>query len=93
MLLYGPPGCSKTLMARALATAAQANFIAVKVGSTIYTRMVLGTCVMKDTELTAGWGFIIHDIHTAGTRHSCGEGGSCAFMGAAQYIDGWCNAA
>ena len=66
MLLYGPPGCSKTLMARALATAAQANFIAVKVAPTIYA---------------------------AGTRHSCGEGGRFAFMGAAQYIDGWCNAA
>ena len=37
MLLYGPPGCSKTLMARALATAAQANFIAVKVAPAIYT--------------------------------------------------------
>lgn len=30
MLLYGPPGCSKTLIARALATEAALNFIAVK---------------------------------------------------------------
>ena len=29
-LLYGPPGCSKTLMARAVATEAGLNFIAVK---------------------------------------------------------------
>lgn len=30
VLLYGPPGCSKTLMVKALATEAELNFLAVK---------------------------------------------------------------
>lgn len=31
LLLFGPPGCSKTLVARALATESQLNFISIKV--------------------------------------------------------------
>ncbi|KAH6557784.1 hypothetical protein KP509_1Z094200 [Ceratopteris richardii] len=39
VLLYGPPGCSKTLMARAVATEARLNFIAVK-GPELFSKWV-----------------------------------------------------
>ncbi|EPQ29811.1 uncharacterized protein PFL1_02484 [Pseudozyma flocculosa PF-1] len=39
VLLYGPPGCSKTLIARALATESGLNFIAVK-GPELYSKYV-----------------------------------------------------
>ena len=39
VLLYGPPGCSKTLMAKALATEASLNFIAVK-GPELFSKWV-----------------------------------------------------
>jgi len=39
ILLYGPPGCGKTLLARAVATESEANFIAIK-GPEIYSKWV-----------------------------------------------------
>ncbi|KCV67450.1 hypothetical protein H696_06089 [Fonticula alba] len=39
ILLYGPPGCSKTLLARALATESGVNFIAIK-GPEIFNKWV-----------------------------------------------------
>ncbi|TPX31132.1 hypothetical protein SmJEL517_g05473 [Synchytrium microbalum] len=39
LLLYGPPGCSKTLMAKALATETKVNFISIK-GPELYSKYV-----------------------------------------------------
>jgi len=39
MLLYGPPGCGKTLLARAVATESEANFISIK-GPEVFSKWV-----------------------------------------------------
>ena len=39
ILLYGPPGCSKTMMAKALATESGLNFIAIK-GPELFSKYV-----------------------------------------------------
>lgn len=39
VLLFGPPGCSKTLLARAVAAEAGLNFLAVK-GSELFSKYV-----------------------------------------------------
>lgn len=39
ILLYGPPGCSKTLIARAIASQSRMNFLAVK-GPELFSKWV-----------------------------------------------------
>ncbi len=39
ILLYGPPGCGKTLLAKAVATEAEANFVTIK-GPEVYSKWV-----------------------------------------------------
>lgn len=41
ILLYGPPGCSKTLLARAVASETEMNFLAVK-GPELFSKYVGG---------------------------------------------------
>lgn len=39
VLLYGPPGCSKTMMAKAIATESRLNFISIK-GPELFSKYV-----------------------------------------------------
>lgn len=57
VLLYGPPGCSKTLMAKALATEAGLNFIAVKGPEVCDMKRALSHCFerLKFFQLFSKW--------------------------------------
>ncbi|MBS7612262.1 CDC48 family AAA ATPase [Candidatus Bathyarchaeota archaeon] len=54
VLLYGPPGCGKTLLAKAVATESEANFISIK-GPEIFSKWV-GESLPYDEEL-----FVVED--------------------------------
>lgn len=46
ILLHGPPGCSKTLLARAVASQSRLNFISVKVQGCLLTHVVCCVAAM-----------------------------------------------
>jgi MoxR-like ATPase len=50
-MLYGPPGCGKTLVARAVATESEANFISIK-GPEIFSKATV------DFTTNGGIGFV-----------------------------------
>merc|ERR1711861_5536 len=51
VLFYGPPGCGKTLMAKAVANECQANFISVKGPELLEKARAAAPCVLFFDEL------------------------------------------
>eukprot|EP00897_Mesotaenium_endlicherianum_P009169 jgi/Mesen1/8280/ME000045S07746 len=80
VLLYGPPGCSKTLMARAVATEAALNFLAVK-GPELFSKWVgesekaVRALFARARQSAPSIVFFDEIDGLAGTRGGDGEGG------------------
>ena len=57
VLLYGPPGCAKTLLVRAAATACHVTFLAIS-GAQIYSPFV-GDSEKKIAEVLGFWFYLL----------------------------------
>ena len=81
ILLYGPPGCSKTMLARAVASASGRNFISIK-GSELFSKYVGDSekavrSVFSRARASSPAVIFIDEVDgLAGTRGGGGEGGA-----------------
>jgi AAA family ATPase len=80
VLLFGPPGCSKTLMAKAVATESRMNFIAVK-GPELFSKFVgesekAVAAVFKRARAAAPSIVFFDEVDAMATKRGGGDAGS-----------------